>query len=161
MGNSGGGLFVDVGSHALDLLDFLLGPLRDVRGVASRACSSASAAPEDVVSASFLAGDGIVGSASWNFRADADVDTLELVGSRGRAVLPDLMNGALCNVTYNDGTADEHWDVQPPSPAVQEPLIQTVVDAIRTTDPTRCSSSGESALRTARYIDSILDSFYA
>src|SRR5690606_5143166 len=47
---SGGGLFVDLGSHTLDLLDFLLGPLRQVAGEAS---SSALHAAEDRVSMSF------------------------------------------------------------------------------------------------------------
>ncbi|MDF9842744.1 MULTISPECIES: Gfo/Idh/MocA family oxidoreductase [unclassified Paenibacillus] len=32
---SGGGLFMDLGSHALDLLDFLLGPVKDADGHAS------------------------------------------------------------------------------------------------------------------------------
>lgn len=34
--SSGGGLFVDLGSHVVDLLDFLLGPLEDVHGHAAR-----------------------------------------------------------------------------------------------------------------------------
>ena len=34
---SGGGKFVDIGSHALDLIDFLLGPLERVRASATRA----------------------------------------------------------------------------------------------------------------------------
>ena len=28
---SGGGLFLDIGSHMLDLLDWLLGPLQDIK----------------------------------------------------------------------------------------------------------------------------------
>lgn len=158
--NSGGGLFVDVGSHAFDLLDFLLGPLREVQGVAARAAGAATDAAEDVVSASFLAGDAILGSATWNFRADSDLETLELIGSRGRAILPELMNGVACTVEYNDGTPSTSWEVEPPAPAVQEPLIQTVVDALRTGESGRCASTGASALRTANYLDAILDRFY-
>jgi predicted dehydrogenase len=33
---SGGGLFVDLGSHQLDLLDYLLGPIEDVQASVSR-----------------------------------------------------------------------------------------------------------------------------
>lgn len=50
---SGGGFFVDVGSHALDLLDFLLGPLQQLSGVAVRERGSDPAAPEEAVTVSF------------------------------------------------------------------------------------------------------------
>ena len=45
---AGGGLFVDLGSHTLDLLDHLLGPLSDVRGLASSLTGAYAA--EDSVS---------------------------------------------------------------------------------------------------------------
>eukprot|EP00928_Gymnodinium_smaydae_P058252 TRINITY_DN41464_c0_g1_i1.p1 TRINITY_DN41464_c0_g1~~TRINITY_DN41464_c0_g1_i1.p1 ORF type:complete len:372 (+),score=39.28 TRINITY_DN41464_c0_g1_i1:29-1117(+) len=157
---SGGGLFVDVGSHALDLLDFLFGPLREVRGAASRSATAPVNAPEDVVTASFLAGEAILGSASWNYRASNNLELMEVVGSRGQAKLPEPMNGAEVMIEYNDGTPAEHWQIEPPSPSVQEPLIQTVVDAIRSNDVNACPSTAESALRTGNYMDLILEGFY-
>lgn len=51
------GLFVDVGSHALDLLDFLLGPLQRLSGVAVRGAQSDAADPEDAVAISFACGE--------------------------------------------------------------------------------------------------------
>merc|ERR1712151_518363 len=105
--NSGGGLFLDVGSHTLDLIDFLVGPLQDVRGVASRAPDAVTTAPEDVVSASFLSAGGVVGTATWNFRANDNLEVLEIVGTRGSATLPEVMNGVTCTVQYNDGTATD------------------------------------------------------
>lgn len=155
---SGGGLFVDVGSHLLDLLDFLLGPLREVKGVAARSPEAPATAPEDVVSATFLAGRAIAGSANWNFRAMDNFELLEIVGERGRLSLPEPMNGAVCIVETLE--TSRRWEVQAPAPAVQEPLIQTVVDAIRAGNPSLCPSTAESALRTAGYLDAVLEGFY-
>jgi predicted dehydrogenase len=55
---SGGGHFLDIGSHALDLLDSFFGPLSDVAGVAGN--HGESCLVEDTVAMSFLAG-GIPG----------------------------------------------------------------------------------------------------
>jgi len=157
---SGGGLFVDVGSNVLNLFEFLLGPLRAVRGVAARDPASAADAPEDVVAVSFLAGNAIVGSASWNFRAFDEYELLEIVGSSGRATLPEPMNGSVCEISYADGTV-ESWEEPPPFPCVQEPLIQSAVDAILASDPSRCPSTAESAMQTSQHVDAALQDFYA
>src|SRR5471032_640688 len=49
--NAGGGLFLDVGSHLLDFLDFCLGPLEDVHGRAARLATAAEV--EDAVVMTF------------------------------------------------------------------------------------------------------------
>jgi predicted dehydrogenase len=41
----GGGLFLDLGSHMLDLVDWLLGPLQGVRGIAARSGAGSGGAP--------------------------------------------------------------------------------------------------------------------
>lgn len=158
--NSGGGLFVDVGSHLLDILDFLLGPLRQVSGVAGRSAEAPQGSPEDTVAASFLAGRGVVGSATWDFRADRDEEMMEIVGSRGRVLVPDPMNGVQLIVERADGSPTETLEVHPPMPSVQEPLIQTVTNALVAGDIGLCPSTADSAVRVAEYLDAILGSFY-
>eukprot|EP00957_Ditylum_brightwellii_P035998 2727161-Ditylum_brightwellii.AAC.1 len=37
---SGGGLIMDVGCHVIDRIDYLFGPLKDVKGGAKRRCGS-------------------------------------------------------------------------------------------------------------------------
>ncbi|CAE8625471.1 unnamed protein product, partial [Polarella glacialis] len=157
--SSGGGLFVDIGSHLLDLLDFLLGPLRQVKGVATRSADASQADPEDAVAASFLASNVAVGSAIWNFRSTGTSEVLELLGEKGKITIPEPMNGNSILIDFANGRC-EHWEMDPPSPSVQQPLIQAVTDAIVAGDRGLCPSSAESALRTATYIDSILQDFY-
>jgi len=92
---SGGGLFMDVGSHVLDLLDFIFGPLQSVRGSAR---GPGAPAVEMAVDATFSfsggVADGAAGEASWDFDADeAACDELLITGSAGSLRLPAAMNG--------------------------------------------------------------------
>src|SRR5690606_38639235 len=79
---SGGGLFLDVGSHVLDFLDFCVGPLEDVRGRAARV--GTTAAVEDAVAMTFRTAGGVLGTAAWNFASFVKEDGLEFSGTKGR-----------------------------------------------------------------------------
>eukprot|EP00752_Nemacystus_decipiens_P010414 g9281.t1 len=86
--NAGGGLFMDLGSHQLDLLDHLVGPLQPLGGTAHRLRPTAglpapSFAVEDAVCLSFTTPSGAVGTASWNFCAGVWEDTVDVVGELG------------------------------------------------------------------------------
>ncbi|CAE7332321.1 unnamed protein product [Symbiodinium natans] len=157
---SGGGLFVDIGSHVLDLLDFLVGPLRNLHGVATRASGASATAPEDGVALSFECAEQAIGSATWSFNAPESCDLLEILTATAKVTVPELMNGSRISVAYADGTAAETWDIPPPAPAVQEPLVQSVTDAILAKKPELCPSRSDSALRAAGYIDQALEGFY-
>ena len=78
---SGGGHFVDIGSHAVDLLDFFFGPLTAVSGVAGN--HGGGGRVEDTVAMSFLAGDGVPGAATWNFASAEREDTFLITGTAG------------------------------------------------------------------------------
>src|SRR5262249_18465377 len=78
---SGGGLFLDIGSHALDLLDHLLGEFIEAGGSAST-CGATKV--EDNVAVHFRTARGITGSASWNFAANVNEELLEIDGTEGR-----------------------------------------------------------------------------
>jgi predicted dehydrogenase len=66
--HAGGGLFLDIGSHVLDILDFFLGPLQNVAG---RAKSAARQYPvEDQVELTFTAAGNVSGHVSFNFAGD-------------------------------------------------------------------------------------------
>jgi predicted dehydrogenase len=151
---SGGGLLLDLGSHALDLLDYLLGPLSDVKGVAARFSEGRC---EDVVTMSFRTACGAIGAASWNFAASSKSDAVEIEGTKGRLIMscfgdsPVRFENPGGDVEQFEGTNPQH---------IQQPLIQTIVDELLGREGNKCPSTGESAARTSRVIDEVLESYY-
>lgn len=151
---SGGGLFVDLAAHQLDLLDFFLGPIADVSGTAANQAGLYQA--EDIVTATFAWASGARGTGLWSFSASGDVDRTELVGTRGRILY----------ATFSDAPVILETDagieaIELPFPThVQQPLIQTIVDELLT-GRSSCPSTAESAARTTRIIDILLAGHYA
>ena len=150
---SGGGLFVDLGSHALDFLDLLLGPVEEVHGLATNLAGAYDA--EDHVVGAFRWASGAVGTGTWGYDADERTDHVELVGTRGRLTFS--MFGEDPLVLRSGGTERR---IEAPYPAVvQQPLIQTVVDEL--TGHGTCPSTGRTALRTAVVVDALLAGYRA
>jgi predicted dehydrogenase len=148
---SGGGYFVDLGSHTLDLLDWLLGPVTHATGVATNRGGRYPA--EDLVTAVFGFGSGVEGVGVWNYDSFQHKDQVEIVGTAGALRFSCFGEEPLRLLTAR-GTER----IQAPYPeTVQLPLIQTVVNAL--TGHGSSPSTGHSALRTARVIDSLLSDY--
>lgn len=144
---SGGGLFFDLASHQLDLLDFLFGPIEKAYGTVANRLSSYEA--EDTVSAAFQFSSGVNGSGSWCFCTAENRDRIELIGERGQI---DFSTFAFDPITLHN-SAQQHFDIAPPT-HVQQPLIETVVNALR--NEGCCPSTGQSAQRTSRVMEQII-----
>lgn len=147
----GGGLFFEGVGHTLDILDFLLGPIADVRAFADN--QARAHATEDVVVASFRFASGVYGNGAWCFASDESDEYVEVTGSRG--ALRFSVTRALPIRITSSGRTREMPVADPPH--VQQPLIQSIVDELN--GEGRCPSSGESALRTARVLDAIVGGF--
>lgn len=145
---AGGGLFVDLACHTLDLLDFLVGPI--VRVAGHRGNLGALYDAEDVVSASFVFQSGAQGAGAWCFTAAESVDRVEIVGSRGSLAFSTFGPDPVTLVTEGQRAA---FDIPHP-PHIQQPMIQSVVDAL--TIGGACASTGDSAARTSWVMDQIL-----
>src|ERR671910_737109 len=78
---SGGGHFVDLGSHILDLLDWLVGPVTHVAGVATNRGGRYRA--EDLVTGVFSFRSGVQGVGVWNYDAFQNKDQVEIIGTAG------------------------------------------------------------------------------
>ena len=148
---SGGGYFVDMGSHTLDFLDWMLGPIAQVTGSAANQAGRYPA--EDVVSAAFEFESGVQGTGLWCFSGAQEVDEVNLIGSKGSLRFASF-DGNPLRLTTDNGEEVIH---APYPETVQQPLIQEVVDAL--TGQGECSSIGESALRTAKVVDTLLEAY--
>lgn len=147
---SGGGHFVDLASHQLDYLDYILGPIVSVKSVVKNIDKLYSA--EDYVSALFEFENGVLGSGLWTFTADDNdrQDIIEISGSKGKIIFP-TFNQTPIKVFTQHG--EEIFNEEFP-PNIQMPLIQTVVNELLAIGI--CPSDGISASRTSRIMDLIL-----
>ena len=148
---SGGGYFVDLGSHTLDLLDWLLGPVTHATGVATNRGGRYLA--EDLVTGVFSFRSGVEGVGVWNYDTFRYQDQVEITGTAGA-----LSFSCFADEPVRLLTARGVEQIEAPYPeTVQLPLIQSVVDAL--TGHGESPSTGRSALRTARVIDGLLSDY--
>ena len=151
---SGGGLFVDLGSHQLDYLDYLFGPITSVKGFAVNQTGIYTA--EDMVSACFTFKSGVIGTGTWCFTAskETNTDQIEIIGSKGKITFSTF---EFTPVKLEIGSDVKTFDYPKPK-HVQQALIQTVVDELL--DRGKCPSTGITASRTNKIIDEILGNYY-
>jgi len=148
---AGAGLLFDLGSHCFDLLDFLCGPIADVRGVAVNTAGAYAA--EDVTAVAFAFANGPAGTAIFNFNAPAKTDAIVFTGTRGTLRTPVFAD---TDVIVDNGDGREVLPFRNP-PHVHQPLVQTIVDELAGRG--RCDSTGESAARTAWVLDRCVESY--
>ncbi|MEX0844392.1 MAG: Gfo/Idh/MocA family oxidoreductase [Balneolaceae bacterium] len=148
---SGGGYFHDLASHQLDLIEFLLGEIDEISGNAANRMGWYKAA--DVITASFIFENGVAGYGLWNFTTQPEQEKDEIIIT-GR-------EGFISFSTFNDKNPvvlenkSGRQEFSLPYPAhVQQPLIQTVVDALR--GEGECPSSGQTGSRANLLMDAVL-----
>lgn len=149
---AGAGVFLDLASHGLDILDFLVSPIRRISGYAVNTGSAYSA--EDTTAACFEFASGIVGTGVWNFNADHSEDQITFTGSEGELRTPVFGN---TDIILNRKGKKESI-AAPNPPHVHQPLIQNIVNELR--GKGHCASTGESGARTSWAMDQCLLTYY-
>lgn len=146
----GGGLFVDIGCQSVNLVDFLLGPVAEATG--QRVNCTGHYDTEDSVVVLFRLESGPVGTGTWLFCSDREVDEIEVEGAYGRVVIPmspgkpvRMFSRKFCRQVAT-GTSERLG-----------PFVQDVVDCLLGRGPNPCR--GEEAARTNWVIDQTLASF--
>ncbi|MCB0284491.1 MAG: Gfo/Idh/MocA family oxidoreductase [Calditrichaeota bacterium] len=145
---AGGGYFVDLASHMLDFLDYVLCPVKEAQGFPGRQTQIYPA--EDIVSGSFLFKSGVQVSGTWCFSAYQHQDLTEIVGDKGKISYATFDESPLV-LSTKKGT--EKVTIKNPQ-HIQQPLIQLVVNDLF--GKSKCPSSGESGLRTNWVMDEML-----
>jgi predicted dehydrogenase len=148
---SGGGQFMDMGCHQIDLANYYLGSIKEVKAFARNQTHIYPSA--DTVSASFVFESGVLGSGIWAHTTGLEVDVMEFVGSKGLLRFPifDPSPFTLINEA-GEQTIDIGYEEH-----VHQPLVKTIIAELR--GEGRCPSTGQSASHTNWVLDQILSSF--
>ncbi len=156
---AGGGYFVDLASHGIDLLQYLLGDITQVHGMCQRQAQLYAA--EDAVTAIWqhqVQADGSVatGSGSWHFSADQRRDQVLIQGSHGSIEFSVFEEQALL-LCQMDATGQRHQtELFIDNPAhIQQYHVANMAKALAG-DNFVHPSTGHSALRTTAVMEAIL-----
>ncbi len=150
--HSGGGHFLDLGCHTLDILDFVVGPLENVRGIASNVGSPYEV--EDTVAMQFTTASGAPATARWNFAAAVRADEIIIEGASGELRLSTFGDDP---IELRRSNETERF-VLPNPVHIQQPMIESVVAELLGLG--RSASTGVTAARTSAVMDAVLESYY-
>ncbi len=148
---SGGGKFLDMGIHTLDIFDFFFGAIEEVYGIASNHAGLYDV--EDTVTATWRHASGVQGSGSWCYVCAQGEDRVEIVGSRGRIEFEFFSDRPL-KLVNESGTREA--DIPNPQ-HVQQPFIQSIVNDLNGESP--CPGNVESAVRSTWVADQVLRNY--
>lgn len=146
---SGGGIFMDLACHTLDLLDWLFGPVVSAGGQASNQLGAYPA--EDNVAMSFAFGTGMLGTGMWNFGSYKHEDRVEVIGDAGRIVFATFGDGP---IRVENAQGMQEYTIANPA-HIQQPLIEIIVAELRG-QKGACPSTAASAARTSWVMDQVL-----
>ncbi|QGY47982.1 gfo/Idh/MocA family oxidoreductase [Maribellus comscasis] len=151
---AGAGHFFDLASHQFDYLDFVFGPVKEVSGKAENKAGLYPA--EDTVTGTWKHESGVTGTGSWCFVADAssEKDEIEIIGEKGRIVLPCFSPG---NVILQNENGTREYEFTNPK-HISQNLVQQVSNEFL--GQGKSVSTGISAARTSWVLDEMVKNYY-
>jgi 1,5-anhydro-D-fructose reductase (1,5-anhydro-D-mannitol-forming) len=175
---SGGGLIMDVGCHILDRIEYLCGPLKNVKGETKNK-NSPNQKVEDFVhltatvgsttdrpsSNDFISREGATVECTWDFASpdQPPCDRLILEGPKGFLQMTGMSPNAPIEVYDADGKLQKTLKFEMPEHTAKA-LIQAVTNDLlaQPKDSARPDllSFGDNAVRTQQVIDTVLKPYY-
>jgi predicted dehydrogenase len=151
---AGGGHFFDLASHQLDFMDFLFGPVKEVKAIALNQAKQYSA--EDAVSAAFVMENGVLVNGNWCFTVPGflEKDSIEIMGENG-AISFSCFGFEPVQLKTKAGI--QSFDFPKPK-HVQQDLIQMVVDELL--GKGKSPSTGISGARTNWVMEEVVNEYY-
>lgn len=146
----GEGYFVDMAPHTLDILDYIISPIADVKGYAANLAGNYEVS--DSVCASWQHNNGVLGTGTWTFSSvkETEEDQIIITGTAGEIRFSTFN---FSPVTWITASGIQFFDFEKPK-HIQQPLIESIVQELR--GEGYCLSTGESALRTTAVVEKIL-----
>lgn len=144
---SGGGPMMDMGCHRIELLQYLFGPVMEVKS--SLENLRFERAVEDTALATLRFQKPVTAQICSLHSVSESKDTLEIYGTKGSINIGNLNKGELTLKT-DKGESDELWN---PDPNTQAPLIDDFAKAVR--ENRMPSVEGQWALGTTEILDRI------
>jgi len=144
-----GGYFDDLASHGLDLFTFLLGNIKDVKGISLNQQHLYTA--NDAITACWIHDNGITGSGTWNFGCSTYDDKVIIYGSKGQIEFPIFKDEF---IILKSDMKTESLLIENPK-HVQMNHVENLKTALFSAEFTH-PSTGETALHTSCIMDKIL-----
>lgn len=149
---NGGGLFVDIQTHALDWLSYVFGTPTSVSGDVRRT-NQASPVEDSVSYLARFADVAVTGSCC--FSAGLHEENLSIFGDRGVASMGFMRPSP---ITLETATGSQTFDLPDP-PHVHQPFIERLVAHYIDGGPNPCS--GEDGMRATELVDEIYKDYRA
>ena len=146
---SGGGVLMDLGSHRISLLQYLMGDVESVQGYAETVHLDIEVDDSTVFTLRFESGVHAVANINWN--VGVSIDDVEVYGTEGCLRCSPLNSGNLTLETKSKGLVELH---QTPLPHTHTGLVEDFINHLKTGEPIRCS--GESGLQTNAVIAQLM-----
>ncbi len=143
-----GGYFSDLGSHMIDLLQFLIGEIVEVSGHATNQQGLYSA--PDAAVAHFRFANNIVGTGNWNFGSQCNEDSITIYGHQGHLTFSVFKDSP---ITLTRSKTTQQIYIPHPE-QVQGPHIEAMISDIRGDSTSPCRA--QHATRTLWVMDKIL-----
>jgi predicted dehydrogenase len=152
---AGGGYFVDLGSHQLDILRYIFGDIQLKSAIVKNLGWLYNA--EDYISAEFTLAGGIPCTGTWNFMSSPqnEIDSLLITGTKGQINASTFGNKT---IEIRTGNSIDKIHFEPPQ-HIQQPLVQTIIEEL-TTGIKCCPSTGTTASATNLLMDEVLKNYY-
>jgi predicted dehydrogenase len=151
---AGAGHFFDLACHQLDFLDFVFGPVVQVRSTVTNQAGLYRA--EDFVTADLLFGNNIIATGTWCFNASAESrrDIIEIIGEKGTISFSCFVFNP---VVLKTRSGTKKFANKTPE-NIQFNMIEQVVRSLQgMASPV---STGVTGARTSRVMDEIVAEYY-
>lgn len=121
---SGGGKFLDIGTHVMDCLIWFLGEIESMTGIVTN--RGGYYETDDTISTTFQFKSGVVGTGSWCFVADRDLSEVQIIGERGN-ITYDGLSAKNFYLTVDGKTTEFTFSVPE---HISMPYQQSIIDEL-------------------------------